>query len=253
MYRYRSHPAAGRNRRKDLRDVLMVKTETAMHHGGTLLRRAALILLLVTLTPAAPSASDEDLKWDTVADGLAFTTWNPETTCGEDIAAVIVRIDPERYRFAIHYYQDEGLLNPPLMVDWQRRIGASLMFNAGLFRDDFSYMGLLYKGGRALGKRRHPQWQALFVAEPTEGGVEQPACWTWRMTHSTRTIPRTEKPRNPLWWWIEPARSASGNRASARTKRSWPRTEPAGSPSSRRQSRRPYTGWETVFTDRFRP
>lgn len=170
MYRYRSHPAAGRNRRKDLRDVLMVKTETAMHHGGTLLRRAALILLLVTLTPAAPSASDEDLKWDTVADGLAFTTWNPETTCGEDIAAVIVRIDPERYRFAIHYYQDEGLLNPPLMVDWQRRIGASLMFNAGLFRDDFSYMGLLYKGGRALGKRRHPQWQALFVAEPTEGG-----------------------------------------------------------------------------------
>ncbi|HSE60585.1 MAG TPA: phosphodiester glycosidase family protein [Nitrospiraceae bacterium] len=145
----------------------MTKTGSVLRRGLTMISRAAVMLLLV-LPMAAPAASDESLKWDSVADGLAFATWNPGARCSEDLAAVLVRIDPERYRFAVHHFQDEGLSSPPLMVDWQRRIGASLMFNAGLFLDDFSYMGLLYKDGRSLGKRRHPQWQALFVAEPTE-------------------------------------------------------------------------------------
>lgn len=145
----------------------MVKTRVTLRRGRTLIRRATILLLLV-LPAIAPAASDQDLKWDSVADGLAFATWSPGVRCGEDLAAVIVRIDPECYRFAVHHFQDEGLSSPPLMVDWHRRVGASLMFNAGLFLEDFSYMGLLYKDGRALGKRRHPQWQALFVAEPTE-------------------------------------------------------------------------------------
>lgn len=170
MYAERSGPQADRERLGGGREALIVKTGAVMRRSRALIRRAAIIVLLVTLPASAPAASEEDLKWDTVADGLAFTTWNPGVRCSEDIAAVIVRIDPERYRFAVHYFQDEGLPSPPLMVDWQRRIGASLMFNAGLFLDDFSYMGLLYKDGRALGKRRHPQWQALFIAEPTEMG-----------------------------------------------------------------------------------
>ena len=164
----RSRPQADRERLGGGCKALMVKTGAVLRRGRTLIRRAAIIMLLLTLPASAPASSDEDLKWDSVADGLAFTTWNPGVRCGEDIAAVIVRIDPERYRFTVHHFQDEGLPSPPLMVDWQRRIGASLMFNAGLFLDDFSYMGLLYKDGRSLGKRRHPQWQALFVAEPTE-------------------------------------------------------------------------------------
>lgn len=167
MYADRAGRQTDRERPGGSCDALMAKTGSVLRLGRTLISRAAIMLLLV-LPLVAPAASDEGLKWDSVADGLAFATWNPGVRCSEDLAAVLVRIDPERYRFAVHHFQDEGLPSPPLMVDWQRRIGASLMFNAGLFLDDFSYMGLLYKDGRALGKRRHPQWQALFVAEPTE-------------------------------------------------------------------------------------
>lgn len=170
MHTDRARPQADRGRPRGAREPLLVKTCAVLRLGRTTINHAAIILLLFMQPASASAAADESLKWDTVADGLAFTTWSPGARCGEDMAAVIVRIDPERYQFAVHHFQDEGLSTPPLMVDWQRRIGASLMFNAGLFLNDFSYMGLLYKDGRALGKRRHPQWQALFVAEPTEAG-----------------------------------------------------------------------------------
>jgi hypothetical protein len=132
-----------------------------------------LIMLLFSLPGGATAAGSDGVKWDTVADGLAFASWNPGAQCGEDITAVIVDIDPERFRFTVHHFQNEGMPSPPFMVDWQRRIGASVMFNAGLFLDDFSYMGLLYKDGRSLGKRRHPQWQALFAAEPADAALRK--------------------------------------------------------------------------------
>jgi uncharacterized protein YigE (DUF2233 family) len=59
------------------------------------------------------------------------------------------------------------------MKEWQRRTGASILFNAGLFKDDYSYMGWLFKDGRPLGGKRHPQWEGLFVAEPIVPGLKK--------------------------------------------------------------------------------
>jgi hypothetical protein len=144
----------------------VIRAGAPVHRGLALAAFALFIMLQVSLPEGATAVVHEGVKWDTVADGLAFASWNPGAQCGEDITAVIIYIDPERFRFTVHHFQNEGMPAPPLMTDWQRRTGASVMFNAGLFLDDFSYLGLLYKDGRALAKRRHPQWQALFAAEP---------------------------------------------------------------------------------------
>ncbi len=102
-----------------------------------------------------------------MADGLAVSIWQPGDRCREVPSLLAVDIDPERQRFSIHNYAEEGLVAPLTIDDWQTRTGHLLLFNAGLFRVDFSYLGLLYHNGRSVGGRRHAIWQGLFAAEPT--------------------------------------------------------------------------------------
>ncbi|TKS60223.1 MAG: hypothetical protein EWM72_01546 [Nitrospira sp.] len=82
-------------------------------------------------------------------------------------------IDPEHTRFSVHHYAQEGLSQPPTIEEWQKRTDHHVLFNAGLFREDFAYLGLLYKDGRSLGSRRHTSWQGLFVAEPSTSGLKR--------------------------------------------------------------------------------
>ena len=84
-----------------------------------------------------------------------------------------IEIDPDLARFAIHHYAHEKLAQPPTIEDWQKRTGHDVIFNAGLFRENFAYLGLLYKDGRSLGRRRHTTWQGVFVAEPLVSGVKK--------------------------------------------------------------------------------
>jgi uncharacterized protein YigE (DUF2233 family) len=82
-------------------------------------------------------------------------------------------VDPERFKFSTYHFRDEGMPNPPTIQEWQRRTKASVIVNAGLFREDYSYLGLLFKDGRSLGGKRHSQWQGLFVAEPVAPGLRK--------------------------------------------------------------------------------
>lgn len=116
----------------------------------------------------------QTLAWDQVAEGLAVTVWEPGAQCNDEVAPLyVVKVDPERFRFSTYYFRDEGLPAPLTVQEWQRRTHAVVLFNAGLFREDFTYLGLLYKDGRSLGSKRHPQWQGLFVAEPVEPGLKK--------------------------------------------------------------------------------
>ncbi|WP_447978950.1 phosphodiester glycosidase family protein [Candidatus Nitrospira bockiana] len=116
----------------------------------------------------------EPVSWGRWVEGIDVALWEPGIECDDDVPPLVaVRVDPERYRFATYHYLDENLPAPLTLKEWQRRTGARLLFNAGLFRDDYSYMGLLYKDGRPLGSRRHPQWQGLFVAEPKVPGLRK--------------------------------------------------------------------------------
>jgi len=104
---------------------------------------------------------------DQLGDGLSVSVWNPQTQCPEVAPLVAVEIDPDRYRFTVHYYQQDGLSSPLDIRQWQERTGHDLVFNAGLFRENYAYLGLLYGNGRSLGSKRHPTWLGFFVAEPS--------------------------------------------------------------------------------------
>ena len=132
------------------------------------------LLLVVSLTGAAVHAAAQDIVWTPLADGLDAGVWKPGADCDDEVPElVMVKIDPERFRFSTYHYLDERLETPLTIKEWQRRTGAVVLLNAGLFRDDYSYMGLLYKNGRSLGTKRHPLWQGLFVAEPQFTGLRK--------------------------------------------------------------------------------
>ena len=137
-----------------------------MHAGGF-----AILVWLSAIGLFGDSASAQSIAWDRPADGLAIGIWNPPPLCADVPPLVVSDIDPLRYRISVHYFRSEPLPEPPDINEWQRRTGHDLVFNAGLFRENFSYLGLLYGQGKSLGGKRHASWMGLFVAEPTDAGV----------------------------------------------------------------------------------
>ncbi len=106
------------------------------------------------------------ISWERLSEGLMVSVWKPVHSCPTLPTMLVVDLDPERMRFSVHHYTQDGFTQPPKIGEWQQRTGHQLMFNAGLFREDFTYLGLLYQAGRSVGSRRHNSWQGLFVAEP---------------------------------------------------------------------------------------
>jgi len=138
-------------------------------HSHTIL---ALILFGVFSLGSAGGelVSAQSIVWDRPAEGLAIGLWDPPPVCRDVPQLVVAEIDPVRYRFSVHYFRNEPFGAPPDILEWQKRTGHDLVFNAGLFRENFSYLGLLYGGGKSLGGKRHASWMGLFVAEPTLAG-----------------------------------------------------------------------------------
>ncbi|MCP9455444.1 MAG: hypothetical protein NNA18_04955 [Nitrospira sp.] len=131
---------------------------------------ACLIVLLITVPFSGWGA---DLGWEPLMDGLAVSVWTPGSSCPTVPDLLAIDIDPDQVRFSIHHYADEKLKAPITIDQWQKRTGHPVLFNAGLFRENFSYLGLLYKEGRSLGGRRHRTWQGLFAAEPVYEGLRK--------------------------------------------------------------------------------
>jgi uncharacterized protein YigE (DUF2233 family) len=127
-------------------------------------------LLSVVATGSVPAWADS-VHWDRLADGLLITLWSPPSTCPHVPSLIALDIDPARYRFAVHYYRTESLDEPLDIHEWQTRTGYDLVFNAGLFRENFAYLGLLYGNGRSLGGKQHGTWLGVFAAEPTLAGM----------------------------------------------------------------------------------
>ena len=131
---------------------------------------AALFLLGVVfvmfIRPSTTTA--QTLTGDQLGDGLSISVWDPHTQCPDVAPLIAVEIDPDRHRFTVHYYQQDGFSDPLDIRQWQEQSGHDLVFNAGLFRENYAYLGLLYGNGRSLGSKRHATWMGLFVAEPTE-------------------------------------------------------------------------------------
>lgn len=121
----------------------------------------------------AGAASAEPVPWERLTTGMHVALWNPVEACPQVPALLMLQVDPERFRFSIYQFRDEGLRAPLSIHDWQQRTDAYVLFNAGLFREDYSYLGVLLKEGRSLGGKKHHSWQGLFAAEPTDGKLRK--------------------------------------------------------------------------------
>lgn len=119
------------------------------------------------------SAAAEQVPWERLTTGMHVALWNPIEACPQVPALLMLQVDPERFRFSIYQFRDEGLRAPLSIHDWQQRTDAYVLFNAGLFREDYSYLGVLLKEGRSLGSKKHHSWQGLFAAEPTDGSLRK--------------------------------------------------------------------------------
>jgi uncharacterized protein YigE (DUF2233 family) len=122
--------------------------------------------LIFVISGGRSIATAQTLTGDRLGNGLSISVWSPHAQCPGVAPLVAVEIDPDRYRFAVHYYQQDGFSEPLDIRQWQERTGHDLVFNAGLFRENYAYLGLLYGNGRSLGSKRHTTWQGLFAAEP---------------------------------------------------------------------------------------
>ncbi len=119
-----------------------------------------------------PAATNE-VPWERLTTGMQVALWSPIEACPQVPSLLMLHIDPERFRFSIYQFRDEGLRAPLSIHDWQQRTDAYVLFNAGLFREDYSYLGVLLKEGRSLGSKKHHSWQGLFAAEPTDGRLRK--------------------------------------------------------------------------------
>jgi uncharacterized protein YigE (DUF2233 family) len=144
--------------------------DNSLHRSLPFIPVARILLGIIFLISSGPAAATaQTLTGDRLGEGLSISTWNPQAQCPDVAPLIAVEIDPDRYRFTVHYYQQEGLSDPLDIRQWQERTGHDLVFNAGLFRENYAYLGLLYGNGRSLGSKRHTTWLGLFVAEPAEG------------------------------------------------------------------------------------
>lgn len=104
--------------------------------------------------------------------GMRWMLWNGAPFCrAGDPSIGVVAVDPKRFRFRVLHYATEGLQKPLEIWSWMKLSGALILFNAGQYYPDFSYMGLLVSNGTPIRSRLHPSFQALFLAEPKEPGL----------------------------------------------------------------------------------
>lgn len=109
-------------------------------------------------------------RWRTLEPGVEFALMRGEPYCrngSSDIA--LLRLDPARASVRVLHYTGQPERRPLPLAEWQRRVPALAVFNAGQYYPDYSYMGLLVGDGKVLSRRLHPRFRAALVAGPVEG------------------------------------------------------------------------------------
>jgi len=116
----------------------------------------------------------QDVHRASLGQGLSITAWTPGVRCKDKVPTLlIITVNPDRFRFSTYNFRDERLPTPLTIAGWSQRTQATIVFNAGLFREDYSYLGLLYKEGRPIGPTLHPTWKGLFVSEPYDATLKK--------------------------------------------------------------------------------
>jgi len=132
-------------------------------------RIAAVLALAVAAWAVARDSSG--LRWRTLQPGVEFALMRGEPYCRHGSSEIaLLRVDPARVSVKILHYSRQPERRPLTLPEWQRRVGALAVFNAGQYYPDLSYMGMLASDGEMISSRPHPSFRAALVAGPRQGG-----------------------------------------------------------------------------------
>jgi hypothetical protein len=112
-------------------------------------------------------------RWRNLGPGLEFATMRGDPYCRRGSAAIaLLRLDPARVTLRVLHCSRQPEGAPLSALEWQRRLDAVAVFNAGQYYPDFSYMGLLVSNGEVVSAKEHPAFHAALVAAPVAGGAQ---------------------------------------------------------------------------------
>jgi uncharacterized protein YigE (DUF2233 family) len=133
---------------------------------GRLTALAALLVVIVVVMRPARTPS-----WRAVAPGMEFAILDGGHWCRAGSANLaVLRLDPARVKLRVRHCSQLAAGAPLSIAGWQHAGGATVVFNAGQYYPDLSYMGLLVSDGHPLSVRPHATFQAALVAEHAAGG-----------------------------------------------------------------------------------
>lgn len=137
------------------------------------MRPLCLVALLLTVPAlAAEPTAHKPIAWSELAPGLEFARIEATkfVTRGSPFIAAL-RVDPERFEFQPHHFEDEGIDGPVPIDEWQARLRAPV-FNAGQYAPDRGYLGTLKRDGKTLPSHDASQWMAALASGPTKKGAQ---------------------------------------------------------------------------------
>ena len=71
-----------------------------------------LLGIIFVIFSGSSTTTAQTLTEDRLGDGLSISVWNPQEQCSDIAPLIAVEIDPNRYRFTVHYYQQDGFSDP---------------------------------------------------------------------------------------------------------------------------------------------
>lgn len=131
-------------------------------------RIAAVLAVAVAIWAVARGAHEP--RWRSLAPGVEFSIIRGEPYCRHGSADIaVLRVDPSRVALKVLHFTRQPDRIPLSLPEWQKRLAALAVFNAGQYYPDLSYMGMLVSDGEVVSSRPHPSFRAALVASPDHG------------------------------------------------------------------------------------
>ena len=141
---------------------------TVASHHVPVGRIAALLALAVGIWALARGAQEP--RWRSLTPGAEFALLRGEPYCRHGSADIaVLRLDPSRVGLKVLHFTRQPDHRPLSLPEWQKRLRAMAVFNAGQYYPDLSYMGMLVSDGEVVSSRPHPSFRAALVATPDRG------------------------------------------------------------------------------------
>lgn len=120
------------------------------------------VWLRIAMQPEVPMPTASALNWETRSPGLETAELELRVKDVVVDRMVLVRIDPARYRFSVHW----DTTATRTAEDWQRELGAAVVVNGSYFGgDDHAPLTPLRISGKPAGPTSYQSTHGAFVAD----------------------------------------------------------------------------------------